>query len=350
MWSGTCTACSPPRPSRSPPARAERQLSINGPVRAATATIAGGALAGSVVLTLLRLLTPDTYWFVLATSFAPYALPGFVLAALGFAVLRPGTEPALRRWLAVVVATSLLGAAFHAVLLAPAYAGGHPSGHPDLVVLNLNLRKGHANAEKAVALARTEHAQLVVLEEVTPGELSRLDAAGITATLPYEAGSAGSGGSGTVVFSAYALGQVARVPLQHDGYRIAVAAPEPFWLVAVHVAQPLVGPGNWRADWSVLDQVVPELGAMPVMLVGDFNSTLDHRPVRDLLGDGFADAARSANSGWQPTWPSTGLGLIAIDHVLTRAGSGGGYRAISTDTFHVAGSDHRALVARLKAS
>ncbi|RNL79949.1 endonuclease/exonuclease/phosphatase family protein [Nocardioides marmorisolisilvae] len=280
---------------------------------------------------------------MLATSFAPYALPGFLVAALGFGLLRPGTEPALRRWLAVVVAGSVLGAGFHAALLVPAYAGEHATGRPDLVVMNLNLRKGHADAEKAVALARREHAQLVVLEEVTPGELSRLHAAGITTTLPYEAGSAGSGGSGTVVFSVYPLGQVARVPLQHDGYRIAVAAPEPFWLVAVHVAQPLVGPGNWRADWSVLNQVVPALTGRPVMLVGDFNSTLDHRPVRNLLADGFADAARAANSGWQPTWPSTGLGLIAIDHVLTR----GGYRSISTSTFHVPGSDHRALVARL---
>ena len=293
------------------------------------------------------MLTPDTYWFVLATSFAPYALPGFVVAGLGFAALRPGTEPALRRWLAAVVTVSVLGAGFHAVLLAPAYAGGHASGEPDLVVLNLNLRKGHANPEETVALVRRQRAQLVVLEEVTPDELLRLHAAGITKTLPNEAGSAGSGGSGTVVFSAYPLGQVARVPLQHDGYRIAVAAPQPFWLVAVHVAQPLVGPGNWRADWSVLNQVVPALTGRPVLLVGDFNSTLDHRPVRNLLGDGFADAARTANSGWQPTWPSTGLGLIAIDHVLIRSGGGSGYRAISTSTYHVSGSDHRALVARL---
>jgi endonuclease/exonuclease/phosphatase (EEP) superfamily protein YafD len=312
--------------------------------------IAGGALAGSVVLSLLRLLTPDTYWFVLATSFAPYALPGFLVAALGFALLRPGTEPTLRRWLAGIVAGSVLGAGVHAALLLPAYAGDHASGRPDLVVMTLNLRKGHADAVQAVALARSERARLVVLEEVTPKALRRFQAAGIARFLPYQAGRSGDGGSGTVVFSAYPLDQVARVPLQHDGYRIAVAAPEPFWLVAVHVAQPLVGPGNWRADWSVLNQVVPALTGRPVLLVGDFNSTLDHRPVRTLLADGFSDAARSSDAGWQPTWPSTGLGLIAIDHVLSRAGSQGGYRAISTSTVHVAGSDHRALVARLKAS
>jgi len=280
---------------------------------------------------------------VLATSFAPYALPGFAISALGFALLLPGTDQALRRWVGGIVVGSVLGVGVHAALLAPAYVGGHPSGRPDLVVLNLNLKKGHADAEHAVALARREHAALVVLEEVTAPELARLHTAGITRTLPYEAGSAGSGGSGTVVFSAYPLSRVARVPLQHDGYRMAVAAPQPFWLVAVHVAQPLVGPGNWRADWSVLDQVVPGLGDRPVVLVGDFNSTLDHRPVRNLLGDGFADAARSANSGWQPTWPSSGLGLIAIDHVLTTEQ----FRAISTSTFRVPGTDHRALVARL---
>jgi len=283
---------------------------------------------------------------VLATSFASFSLVGFAVAALGFGLLRRRTDPALRRWLTGIVVGSVVGVGYHAALLVPAYVGDHPSGRADLVVMNLSLKKGHADAEQAVALARREHAQVVVLEEVTQVELGRLLAAGITSTLPYQAGNPGSGNSGTMVFSAYPLSEVARVPLQHDAYRIAVAAPTPFWLVAVHVAQPLVGPGNWRADWSVLDQVVPTLTGRPVLMVGDFNSTLDHRPVRNLLGDGFADAARTANSGWQPTWPSTGLGLITIDHVLTN----GGYRAISTSTFNVAGSDHKALVARLKAS
>lgn len=280
---------------------------------------------------------------MLATSFAPYALLGYLLAALGLALLRRGTDPALRRWVGAGVVGSLLGASFHALLLLPAYLGETPAGKPDLVVMNLNLKKGHADAGEAVALVRREEVQLVVMEEVTPDELGRLHAAGIAETLPYEAGSAGAGGSGTVVFSAFALSEVARVPLQHDGYRIAVAGPVPFWLVAVHIAQPLVGPGNWRADWSVLTQVVPALDDRPVVLVGDFNSTVDHRPLRDLLGDGLADAARTANSGWQPTWPSTGLGLIAIDHVL----SSEPYRAVSTETFRVDGTDHRALVARL---
>jgi len=315
----------------------------SGPVRVATACIAGAALAGSVVLTLLWLLTPDSFWFVLATSFAPYSLVGFLLAALLLGLLRGRTDEALRPWLTGGVIAGLVGGLFHAALLLPAFVGDHPSGKPDLVVMNLNLRLGHADAEEAVELVRRQHVGLVVFVEVTPAELRKLRAAGVTATLPYEAGQAGAGGSGTMVFSAYPLSQVARVPLQHDGYRIHVAAPVPFWLVAVHVAQPLVGPGNWRADWSVLNQVVPALTEQPVILVGDFNSTLDHRPVRNLLGDGFSDAARTANSGWQPTWPSNGLGLIAIDHVLVR----GGYRPLTTATFHVAGSDHRALVARL---
>ena len=283
---------------------------------------------------------------MLATTFAPYALVGFVVGGLGLGLLRRRSEPALSRWLPAGVIVSLVGACFHAALLLPAYAGAHPDGRPDLVVMNLNLKKGNADAVKAVALARRERVQLLALEEVTPDELSRLHAAGVTRTLPYEAGSAGSGGSGTVVFSAYPLSQVARVPLQHDGYRIEVAAPRPFWLVAVHLAQPAVSSGDWRTDWSVLDQVVPALTDRPVLLVGDFNSTLDHRPMRNLLGDGFHDAARTANSGWQATWPSTGLGLITIDHVLSTRE----YRAISTSTFFVAGSDHRALVARLKAS
>ena len=72
-----------------------------------------------------------------------------------------------------------------------------------------------------------------------------------------------------------------------------------------------------------------------------------------MLRDGMEDAARDANSGWQPTWPSpekvhvkgipTPFGLFAIDHVLMSPE----FSATSTSTRVVRDSDHRALVAGL---
>ena len=323
--------------------------SARGPVRVATACIAGGALAGSVVFTLLRLIAPESFWFVLVTSFVPFALVGYLIAAVGLALLRRGMDPVLKRWTNGGIALALAGVVFHGALLVPAYFGSHPTGKPDLTVMALNLRHGSGDATRAVALLRSQHVQLATFEEVTPAELTRLSAAGLRDVLPYSAGAPGPSDAGTMIFSTYPLTSSLPVPLGHDAYRVRVLAPTPFWLVAVHATQPLVSPGGWLADWGVLNRIVPALPGS-VILMGDFNTTLDHGPMRDLLGKGFHDAARTANSGWQPTWPSGAsfagipdLGLIAIDHVITR----GAYSAISTETFTVPNTDHRALVARL---
>jgi endonuclease/exonuclease/phosphatase (EEP) superfamily protein YafD len=86
------------------------------------------------------------------------------------------------------------------------------------------------------------------------------------------------------------------------------------------------------------------------MIVGDLNATMDHVPMRTLVGIGFEDAATQAHSQFQPTWPAAGqvsrLGivvpsLVPIDHVFVSSG----LRALHTDSVTVQGTDHRALLA-----
>jgi len=315
-----------------------------GPARIAVAFVAAGALAGSVVLSLARLLHPESFWFVLITSYVPFALVTYPVALVALLLLRRGTPPELRRWLGAAIALALAGTAFHGALLLPSYVGEHPHDRADLVVLNLNLRLGHGDAAAVVRLVREEQVQVAALEEVTPAERDRLVAAGLTSVLPYAAGEPAGGAEGTMVFSAYPLSGSAPVPLHHGSYQLDVDAPTPFRLFAVHLGQPINTPGEWRGDWSVLGQLLPTVRG-PVVVAGDFNTTLDHGPMRALLGHGYADAAREANSGWQPTWPHW-FGLLTIDHVLTRDG----YRATSTSVVTVTGSDHKALVARLALS
>jgi endonuclease/exonuclease/phosphatase family metal-dependent hydrolase len=80
------------------------------------------------------------------------------------------------------------------------------------------------------------------------------------------------------------------------------------------------------------------------LLVGDFNATVDQPTMRDLLDDGYVDAAGAAGRGWVPTW-RTGLAPpLAIDHVLVdRTVAVGGVSVLD-----VPGSDHRAVVADLR--
>lgn len=294
------------------------------------------------------MFTPDQRRLVLATSFVPYALLGYLVVAVILLVGRRWTAGRLRRVATVVAVASLVGALGHAALLLPLYVGAHAAGRPDLVVMTSNLRLGHADMRSVGSVALAQDADVLVLEEVTPAEAASM--LGVHDRFPYSAGLPGSGASGTMVFSRYPLVDVTRLPVSKGTWRMRVQAPTPFWFVGVHTAQPFTAPATWRSDHATILRAVRDLDG-PVVLAGDFNATLDHRPMRRLLSAGFADAARQANSGWAPTWPGArdadqsfplGLHLLTLDHVLSR-----GFSAISTSTSTISRSDHRALVARL---
>lgn len=307
-------------------------------------------LAVSVLLTVCRLFTPSPRPWVLATAFVPYAALGYAVVVLLLVVAFRRVRGARGRWVGATAALAVAGLVFHLALLVPLYAGGHPHGRPDLTVMTANLRLGEADPRSVVRLARDQHVDVLVLEEVTPEAAAALGAAGILATLPHAAGAPAPWAGGTVVLSRFALTSQIALATGNGGYRMRVEAPRPFWLVAVHPSQPLREGAGWLQDWAVINRTLDGLDG-PRLLVGDFNSTLDHGPVRSALGRGLRDAAAAADSGWQPTWPSgvrpyrlaLGVGLFAIDHVLVSAPFG----ALATRTFDVAGTDHRALVARL---
>jgi endonuclease/exonuclease/phosphatase (EEP) superfamily protein YafD len=81
------------------------------------------------------------------------------------------------------------------------------------------------------------------------------------------------------------------------------------------------------------------------VLLGDFNATLDHEPLRELLATGYRDAAAETGSGLRPTWPANGRRLppVTIDHVL--ADERIGFRDYATAD--LAGTDHRPVAVTL---
>ena len=77
---------------------------------------------------------------------------------------------------------------------------------------------------------------------------------------------------------------------------------------------------------------------IPVIVAGDFNSTVDMRPFRELLRNGYADSAEHGRGRKDPDVPSDVSlvpPLIGIDHVLIRNG-----RANSAKVVDLPGSDH----------
>jgi len=310
--------------------------------------VAVATLAVSLLLTGCRLFAPAPQQLVMATAFVPWALVGYAVAAAAWGAVR-WLGRGRRRVSTAALVICLVGVLLHAALLVPSYAGSHASGKADVTVLTANLRLGHAHPAALLRLLDDQHADVVVLEEVTP-EIYTALARGEHG-YSYSAGRPAPGAFGTIVLSRYPLEQVAQLPVSKGAWQMRVAAPKPFELIGLHTSQPLIGYDQWRADHDDLRRAVAAIHG-PLVVAGDFNATLDHRPMRQLLGEGLSDAARQANSGWQPTWPGAAdaagalpfqLGVMALDHVLVSHQ----LSAISTRTFLVPGSDHRALLARL---
>jgi hypothetical protein len=80
------------------------------------------------------------------------------------------------------------------------------------------------------------------------------------------------------------------------------------------------------------------------ILAGDFNATLDHPELRDLLGRGCTDAA---DAGLVWTWPQLRRHRappLTIDHVQVDER----VRVERVTVVRVPGSDHRAVIATLR--
>jgi endonuclease/exonuclease/phosphatase (EEP) superfamily protein YafD len=312
-----------------------------------------GLVATGLVLTLLRLTHPESGLAVRATSFAPLAVPLYLLA-LGFLVGKlvfPGRD-SWQPWaaLTVVVAGAL---ALHVMWLVPLFTGNAPepaAGKQRLQVMSVNLHHGEGDPARVVETAAIERVHILVLQEVTIEELRELDRYGIGEAFPYRAGDPGEGPAGTMVFSSFPLRGAARLDTAFGSWAMTVAAPGgPLRLYAVHPRPPLGDAESWRNDLDSLRKAAEADRDLDLM-VGDFNSTADHAEFRAFSDDAdLHDAAELANAGWTPTWPDQGfktvLGfpvppLVQIDHVLV----GRSMTATEVSTFTVEDTDHRGVL------
>ncbi|MEZ0342938.1 endonuclease/exonuclease/phosphatase family protein [Mycobacterium sp. pV006] len=254
--------------------------------------------------------------------------------------------------------------AFVAVLVMAASAGVQlhwyygnqvrpPAEGIEIRVLSVNLRKGRADVQSVIDLARTG-ADVITLSELTPGWVKQFYAAGMREVFPHSVLVPAPDAGGIGIWSRYPLESIASLK---GGSMVAARVtvpglPDAAIVAAVHVINPLTFYGRafelWRAGMATLDTRMIDLaeraGAAPVIIAGDFNSTPDMRQFRDLLRVGFNDAAAQLGSGWAPTFPSGRRipSLVTIDHVLTRHAT-----TVSLRTVEVPQTDHRALAATI---
>jgi endonuclease/exonuclease/phosphatase (EEP) superfamily protein YafD len=291
-----------------------------------------------VVWALARTLGLDaTHPFVALMSYTPYVALTSPLPLVAALLLR-------RRLTAAVAGVSALA---HALAVAPrAVAGGEPDARgPRLTVMTANVYEGHGDARALMALVRRYHVDVLSLQELTPAELARLDAAGADRELPQRVAEPRDGASGTGLLARVPLEAVPSADAGEHAQPAAQLGDPPVVVTAVHPAPPLS-----RAredDWAhALDALPGAERSRLRILAGDFNATLDHRALRGVLGRGYADAADRAGAGLRATWPALPRRSlpITIDHVLID-------RRIRVEAVHVAavpGSDHRAVVVTLR--
>ena len=278
-------------------------------------------------------------WTFAALSFTPYALGGAgALLLLGLATRRWGSCAG------AVLAVAVLAAG----VLPRAVADGQPDATgPALTVASANLYYGQVDPRAVVDLVRSHDVDVLSLQELTPQAVTALDAAGLPQLLPYRVFRPEPRAAGTGLASRYPLQE--RASTQSTSYHWQPAAvvelpgaPE-VEVVAVHAVAPAgrIQPAQWRAELAGLPAPLP--GPATRLLVGDFNATLDHRPLRELIGTGYRDAADAVGRGLRATWPTdTSIApLAAIDHVLVEQTC----LVRSFETLPLPGGDHRAVVA-----
>ncbi|WP_233209282.1 endonuclease/exonuclease/phosphatase family protein [Mycobacterium sp. ENV421] len=279
------------------------------------------------------------------SAYAPFiALGGLVLSALS------------RRIVLVVAAVLVMTTTV--ALQVPRYFSSRPSAGSavDLRVLSSNLRKGQADATPFVTLAKTS-ADVVTASELTPEAAQAFSRAGMGEAFPYAVLFPAPDSGGIGLWSRYPLTPTSPTingDLLTAVAHVAVPGVSTAPLIAsVHIISPLafgqISVDRWEvgiADAkSLLDGFSSNAGRASVIVAGDFNTTPDIQQFRELLTNGYRDAADQAGVGFVPTFPADSAlpPVLAIDHVITR-----GATATSLKATDVPGSDHRALLVTVR--
>jgi endonuclease/exonuclease/phosphatase (EEP) superfamily protein YafD len=318
------------------------------PWRLAFSVLTVGCVAVGVLPDLLDLDHRSP--FAQLVSFRPALLAvlavAVVLAILGAAVRRRGWTLAVG-----LTVVALVGAGLVLPRTLPAVDVPEPDAPAGrtLTVLSFNVYEGRADVDAVAALVRSSRPDLVALPEAAGRFRDRLaprlpdyrfvatqdrgpDVQGVTAAVRTELGDV------TV--------QIDRTTTVTPSVEITGGALGDLRFVAFHSDAPVPGDvPQWRSDLSTLDRWCANRQIGPAIVAGDFNATLDHSTFRNGT-TGCADAAERTGEGLVSTWPTRfprWFG-VQIDHVLVT----GGITAETVEVHDIPGSDHRALVTRLR--
>jgi endonuclease/exonuclease/phosphatase (EEP) superfamily protein YafD len=267
-------------------------------------------------------------------------------ALVGAAVLATGRRA---RPIAAGLAVAGLAAAAPVVRRAARRPGAAP-GPGDVTVLTANVWHGGADSGSLAALVAVERPDFVVLPEA--GSDFRDKLMPLLAGLGYRAWVASGGrhrdGYDVVLLVGESAGDVRVRPgrgLRLPHLEATGGILGPHTLYAVHPTAPMSRRSTawWHEELALIGSWCA--GPVAPLVAGDFNATFDHPALRAALGR-CRSAAEGTGRGLVGTFPAgmpRWLG-IQIDHVLVPSD------AVTTrfEVLDLAGSDHRAVLARVR--
>jgi len=247
-------------------------------------------------------------------SFTPYVAVG-AFFSLGLCV-------AVRNWPAA--ALSAVALAVLAVAVLPRAIGNGeaaPPGATQVKVMSTNVYHGRANPAALIALVNRVKPDILSVQELNRSLAAELRRRGLEREMPYSVIDTRQGVTGMGLYSRYPLQQLPGPDPPNTRMQAGeIELPDGQRLKVINV-HPFTPTGNHAEEWADELGELPSTGSgIPWLLAGDFNATLDHAVLREVLDRGYRDAAAVTGQGLLPTWPDDSPRrlppLIAIDHVL----------------------------------
>lgn len=309
------------------------------------------ALVGAALMVLYAFphLQLTNHQTALAASFIPYGILAWAVAAVAFWL-------AGRRWLKLLALVAAIGLVVQVVWAQPYWPRTPAAAAPTrLTVLTMNLRCDEPALTGLMLVVERERPDVVVLQDFSQDAWDMLQGTSWMRALPWHSPQPKdqpqadrSDPCGPIVFAntpvtpaAAATAGQPIVSVDLPGLALTVAP--------VSMPSPIVGVEPWLQGFTDLGQALTAhepADAESLLVVGDFNATREHQPMRQLIAEHrLVDAAEQSGAGWLPTFPANRRypPLIPIDHVLM----GPGLRASYVTAFSVRYGAHRGLIARL---
>lgn len=320
------------------PPRRRRSLLRTGALAVGWVTLLAGVAAVA-----LRTL-PAVQFASPLTAAAAALVPLGILAWLTAAVLFLGAG---RGWGKALALPAVAGLVLQVAWTVPYWPRPQPEPADGAVtVMTINLRCDGESLSALAEQVERDRPDVLVLQGADAHTRDRLaEEAWLGENAPTLAwpGTAAPG-CGTVVAAAHPLEDLTAEPAARPVVRVDLGDGAVV-VVPVDAPTPLQGVAEWR---GAIEGAQADAGPFldeGALLIGDFNATREHLPLRDLLGAGLDDAAEQSGAGWLPTFPpARGLPrLLAIDHALVSEP----LRALAVETFQAGRNAHLGLVVRV---